>query len=316
MPDTHAPPPAPWTPVRRARNGSVELAFEELAEGRGGEPLLLVNGLGAGRGWLPDGLCRRLAAVGFAVARFDPRDAGESTHLPPTATGNPLAALLRRRGAAYTAEDMTDDVVAVQDALGWRSAHLVGMSLGGAVAQRTALRHPSRVRTLTSVSAIPGDAAGLGALRHIRLGRLARFARLRFPDTPEGHVAAGVAVARLLASPTHPFDERAARATAERLADSGLHDRKAQSRQIGARWHGPPISAVPVPTLVLHGTDDPLIRPTGGEHTAARIPGARLVTLPGVGHELPARAWETVVGEIHHLAASAGARLRAHPAAD
>ena len=299
-----------WTPVGWAENGEVRLAYDQLADGEGGEggePLLLITGLGACRLWLPDGLCQVLAAQGFAVARYDPRDAGQSTHLPPTATRNPLAALFGRRGEAYTAEDMADDAIAVMDALGWRSAHLFGQSLGGAVAQRVAVRHPDRVRTLTSMSAIPGDAAGLQALRYVRLRTLARFARLKFPDTAEGDVAAGVAVARLLASPARPFDERAARESAVRIADNGIRDPQAQSRQIGAQWHGPDIEAIRVPTLVLHGADDPLIRPSGGRRTAGRIPGARGVTLAGVGHDLPEEQWEAIATEIRRLADGPGA---------
>ncbi|MEV0601601.1 alpha/beta hydrolase [Streptomyces sp. NPDC050315] len=288
-------PTNPWSPVRWAENGPVRLAFDQLAEGADGEPLLLVTGLGVNRLWVPDGLCRLLAAQGFAVARYDQRDGGESTHLPPAAAGNPLSALFGRRGEAYTAEDMADDAVAVMNALGWRSAHLLGVSLGGAVAQRVALRHPDRVRTLTTMAAVPADVSGLRTLRYIGKRTLAKFARLRFPDTREGAVAAGLGVSRLLASPHRPFDERAAREAAERNADSGMHDRQAQSRQIGAQWHGPPISTIARPTLVLHGADDPLIKPTAARAIASRIPGARLVLLPGVGHELPEHAWDGLV---------------------
>ncbi|MFJ6698329.1 alpha/beta fold hydrolase [Streptomyces sp. NPDC091272] len=291
-----------WSPVRRAVNGSVRLAYDQLVENTGGEPLLVATGLGANRHWVPDGLCRMLAARGFAVARYDQRDGGDSTHLPPGAVRNPVSALFTGRGDAYSAEDMADDAAAVLDALGWRSAHLLGVSLGGAVVQRVALRHPGRVRTLTTMAAVPGDISGLRTLRHVRVGTVAKFARLRFPDTAEGGVAAGVAVSRLVASPRHPFDERAAREAAERGADGGLHDREAQARQIGAQWHGPPISAIARPTLVLHGADDPLIRPTAARAIATRVPGARLVLLPGVGHEFPERAWPDVTGEIRALA--------------
>lgn len=93
------------------------------------------------------------------MARYDQRDGGESTHLPHTSARTPVSALLARGAPAYTAEDVADDAVAVMDALGWPSAHLVGVSLGGAVAQRVALRHPGRVRTLTSVAAVPGTSA-------------------------------------------------------------------------------------------------------------------------------------------------------------
>ncbi|MEU8893873.1 alpha/beta hydrolase [Streptomyces sp. NPDC048442] len=296
------PPIHPWGPVRWAENGIVKLAFDRFTEGADGEPLLLATGLGANRHWIPDGLCHLLAAQGFAVARYDQRDGGESTHLPPTAARNPLSALFAKRGEAYTAEDMADDAAAVMDALGWPSAHLLGVSLGGAVAQRVALRHPERVRTLTTMAAVPGDVSGLRTMRFIRMRTLAKFARLTFPDTPEGAVEAGLAVSRLLASPNRSFDERAGRAAAERNADSGMHDQQAQSRQIGAQWHGPPISSVARPTLVLHGADDPLIKPAAGRAIASRIPGARLVLLPEVGHEFPERAWESVAAEIRALA--------------
>lgn len=290
-----------WTPTRCARHGNVELAFDALADTDGGEPLLLIMGLGVSRAWWPDGLCRTLAEYGFAVARYDQRDAGESTHLPPTKTRLPATALLARRGEAYTAEDMADDAVAVLDTLGWKSAHLLGMSLGGAVAQRVAVRHPDRVRTLTSMSAVPGDAAGLRTLRYIHLPALARLTRMTFPDTQEGHIQAGLAIARFCASPGYPFDEREARARAERLADAGTGDTHAQSRQIGAQWHGPAINTITAPTLVLHGQDDPLIRPRAASAIASRIPGARLVTLPGVGHDIPAPVWHTVAAEIRAL---------------
>ncbi|MFD9593963.1 alpha/beta fold hydrolase [Kitasatospora sp. NPDC059973] len=292
----------PWTPVRFAENGPVKLAYDRLTEGTGGEPLLLMTGLGVNRLWIPDGLCHLLADAGFAVARYDQRDGGESTHLPPAATRNPVSALFRKRGEAYTAEDMADDAIAVMDALGWESAHLLGVSLGGAIAQRVALRHPDRVRTVTTMSAVPGDVAGLRTMRFIRMGTLAKFAKLKFPATREGAIAASVEVSRLLASPARPFDEHAAREAAERTADAGVHDQQAQSRQIGAQWHGGPISRIQRPTLVLHGADDPLIKPAAATAIASRIPNARKLLLLEVGHELPEPVWHTIVGEIRALA--------------
>lgn len=294
-----------WTPTRWTENGKVRLAYDRLATGGDGEPLLLVMGLGAARQWIPDGLCHVLAERGFAVARYDQRDGGQSTHLPPTSTRSPFVALFGRRGDAYTAEDMTDDATAVMDDLGWESAHLFGMSLGGAIVQRIAIRHPERVRTLTSMSAVPGDAKGLATLRYLRPGTLAKLSRMKFPATPEGTVEAGVALARSLASPGYPFDERTARATAERIADTGIRDAEAQSRQIGAQWHGPAISTITQPTLVLHGDGDPLIRTSAARVTAARIPGARLVTLPGVGHDLPQPVWDEIATRIRELADTA-----------
>lgn len=302
--------PQLWTPTRWARNRNVRPAFDTWADTDEGEPLLLLMGLGASRAWWPDGLCRTLSEHGFAVARYDRRDAGESTHLPPTKTRLPVTALLRRRGEAYTAEDMADDAVAVLDSLGWGSTHLSGMSLGGAVAQRVAVRHPDRVRTLTSMSAVPGDATGLRTLRHIHVPALAKLSRLSFPDTKEGAIQVNLAISRFCASPGHPFDEQQACAQAERLADVGALDTRAQSRQIGAQRHGPAISTITAPTLVLHGQDDPLLRPRAATAIASRIPGARLVNLPGVGHDIPEPVWHTVAEEVRALVEASAGRAR------
>ncbi|MFF2808276.1 alpha/beta fold hydrolase [Streptomyces sp. NPDC058000] len=290
-----------WSPTQWASNGEVRLAYDRLPPDDG-EPLLLVTGLGVARHWWPTGLAQALAAQGFTLARYDQRDAGESTHLPPTASTGPITALLRRRGDTYTAEDMTDDAIAVLDALGWDSAHLFGQSLGGAVAQRIALRHPRRIRTLTSVSAVPGDNAGLATLRHIRLRTLAQLARMGRSRTLEGHIEVGVALARLLHSPAHPFDEPAIRAMLADTPDPGVRDARSQSRQIGAQWNGPAIGRITAPTLVLHGLDDPLVKPSAGRTVAARIPGARFVPLPGVGHDLPEPVWEDVAHHVRQLA--------------
>ncbi|MGA5472361.1 alpha/beta fold hydrolase [Streptomyces arboris] len=245
-------------------------------------------------------------------SRVRPRSA---TRLPKRAArGNPFAALASGRGAAYAAEDMADDAVAVMDALGWESAHLFGHSLGGVVAQRVALRHPDRVRTLTSSAALPSDAGGLGAFRHLRLATLAKFARIKPARDREERIAAGLAVARLCASPGYPFDEADAleRITAD--VDTGIADPDAQSRQIGARWSGSALAGLRTPTLVLHGTDDPLLKPSAGRATAAAIPGAHLVLQPGVGHDIPRERHAAVAAEVRALAdRAAGARADDRP---
>ena len=287
--------------TRYARNGDAGIAFEELG-GAGGEPLLMVMGLGVSRFWWPPGLVAELIGHGFHVAAYDQRDAGESTHFPATGVGSPIAAALRRRSVAYTAEDMTDDAVAVIDALGWDSAHLFGHSMGGQIVQRTALRHRRRVRSITSSASLPSDTGGLGAARYVHLGLVARMARLRFPEGRDGDIALGLALARLVASPGYPFDEAEVRARIERDRVSGVRDTAAQSRQVGAKWHGGRLSELRVPALVLHGERDPLLRPAAARRTAAAIDGARLVLLPGVGHDLPAAVWPQVAGEVKALA--------------
>lgn len=289
-----------WTPTRYARNGEVEIAYDRLA-GSDGDPLLLVMGLGVSRFWWPAGLCQELATTGFAVARYDQRDAGQSTRMPDTGRSNPFAALARKRGA-YSSEDMTDDAIAVLDALGWSQAHILGASLGGVIAQRIALRHPGRVLSVTSAMAMPSDVSGIGGGRYVRFGLLAKLARVKFPEGREGDIALSLMLAREVASPAYPFDEGAAREWIEREADSGPRDTKAQSRQVGARWHGPKLRDLRKPVLVLHGDKDPILRVSAARATAKAIDGARLVILPGVGHDLPAPLWPVIADEVRQNA--------------
>ncbi|MFJ2958885.1 alpha/beta fold hydrolase [Streptomyces sp. NPDC087270] len=286
--------------TRYAHNGEIRIAFEDLG-GAGGDPLLLVMGLGTSRFWWPDGLVDELLGRGFHVVAYDQRDAGESTHLPDRRAGSPFKALLRRDAPAYGAEDLADDAVAVLDALGWQSAHLFGHSMGGLVAQRTAIRHPKRVLSLITSSAVPSDAKGLNVLRYVRLSLLPRFSRLHHPDTPQGNLDLAVAVARLLAAPDRHIDEHDVREFVDKEAAhqvTSFRDAKAQSRQIGAKWHGGPLAGITAPTLVLHGERDPLLRTSAARAIAAAVPTARLRVVPGVGHFLFRADWSTYADEL------------------
>jgi pimeloyl-ACP methyl ester carboxylesterase len=293
----------PWAPTQYAVNAGVQIAYDQLAGSSGDarDPLLLVMGLAVSRFWWPAGLARAFADQGFAVARYDQRDAGQSTRMPDTGHANPFLALARRRGG-YSCEDMADDAVAVLDALGWERAHVFGASLGGIIAQRIALRHPDRVLSVVSAMAMPSDAVGVKAGRYIRFGTLARLARIKVPEGSEGDIQLSLMLARAVASPAYPFDETAAREWIEREIDSGPRDTKAQSRQVGAPWHGPKLREMRRPVLVLHGGRDPILRVSAARATAKSIPGARLVILPGVGHDLPAPLWPTVAREVRRLA--------------
>src|ERR1035438_9025578 len=257
-----------WTPTQYARNGAVEIAYDRLA-GSEGDPLLLVMGLAVSRFWWPAGLGQAFADRRFAVARYDQRDAGQSTRMPDMGGSNPFAALARKRGA-YTCEDMTDDAV--------------------------------------SAMAMPSDVSGIGGGRYVRFGLLAKLARAKFPEGREGDIQLSLMLARAVASPAYPFDEDAAREWIERAADSGPRDTRAQSRQVGAPWHGRKLRELQMPVLVLHGDRDPILRVSAARATAKAIDGARLVVLPGVGHDLPAPLWPAIASEVRQLADQSRAR--------
>jgi pimeloyl-ACP methyl ester carboxylesterase len=278
----------------RAQHGEVSLAYERLGSDDG-EPLLLVMGLGTQMLLWPDEFCAALVNCGFAVARFDNRDAGESTHFTHAGAPSLLGILTRRVAVArYHLADMADDAIAVLDALGWASAHIVGVSLGGMIAQTVAIRHPERVRSLTSIASTPSPRIG-----RPRLGVLSVFGG-REVYSREAAGERTVKVFRAIGSPGHPRDEGWLREVGRRAYDRG-HDPAGARRQLAAivasEDRRPGLAGIRVPTLVLHGEADPLVRPSGGRATAAAIPGARLVMYPGMGHDLP-QAWPDIVEEI------------------
>lgn len=282
-----------------ARNGDVKIAYERFGP-PDGEPLLLVMGLTFQMIWWPDEFCRQLAERGFAVARFDNRDAGLSTHFtsPPRTTIETL--LGRGGGPAYRADDMADDAVAVMDALGWESAHLFGESLGATLAQLVAIRHPDRVRSL--VSAMAGGTGGaISNLRNLKIGTLLRLARKRYDDTREGGVQRLVDTYLIMCSTAYPTDEEWVRRTAEESWDRD-HDPGATHRQLAASRTGGDIRAqlrrLRVPTLVIHGQDDPWIRLRAAHTLTRTIPDARLITYPDMGHEFPQHLWATITRDV------------------
>lgn len=288
---------AEWTATAFTENAGVRIAYDRLV-GSAGDPLLLVMGLGTARFWWPPGLCRAFADRGFEVVRYDQRDAGESTRMPDVTTGNPFVALFGKKGDAYSAEDMTDDAMAVLDALGWSHSHIFGHSMGGTLAQRIGLQHPDRVLSVVSSAAVPSDVNGLAVMRYLRFGLLAKLARTKFPESREGDIQASLAVARGVASKTYPFDEQRAREWIGQQVDSGPRDTKAQSRQIGAQWHGPMLPQMTVPVLVLAGDEDPIVRVSAGRETAQRIPGATFMLLRGAGHDIPEPFWGQVADAV------------------
>lgn len=240
--------------------------------------------------------------------------AAGSGNVPQTG-GLPLR--VRPRGGQFVLDEqrrqgVQDDAVAVMDAVGWDRAHVFGHPMGGPVAQRTAIRHPHRVLSLTTSSAVPSDAAsGPVVLRYVRPATLVRLARLRHPRTPEGNVAPALDIARILAATGQQVSEHEVRDfVAQEAAHQvdGFRDQQTQSRQIGARWHGGTLARIAAPTSVLHGEQDPLLRMTAAHDIAAAVPGARLTPLPGLGHFLTRNAWAAYATEVRAPAAGDGSR--------
>jgi pimeloyl-ACP methyl ester carboxylesterase len=251
---------------------------------------------------------RRLVQSGFQVARFDNRDSGESTHLDQS--GTPNARRVRRHPdtAPYRLEDVADDATAVLDAVGWASAHVVGHSMGGMIAQTLAIRHPDRVRSLTCISAAPSP--DIGRMKPVTMLRLLRAnpavligRRPRGPDEAAERLVRGH---RVIGSPGYPLDETWLRTIGRLMYCRGGFDSAARTRQgaaiLASGDRRPGLAALHIPTLVLHGQADPMIRPDGGHATAAAIADATLVLLPGMGHDLPKALWPTIISHIRDIA--------------
>lgn len=289
------------------RNGDVEIAYETFGT-PGGEPLLLIGGLGVPMLIWREEFCERLVERGFHVARFDNRDSGLSTHFSAAGRPRRLAMLLQPASAAvYGAGDMAGDAEAVMDALGWSAAHAVGTSMGGLIAQVLAARRPDRVRTLTSISSYPDPR--VGRPRPATLLKVLRAADPRKVKNRDGMAEYLVVLAQVTGSPAYPADEETLRDLGRRCYDRGGYDTAAVQRQTAAVAASgdrrAELARIDVPTLVLHGEEDRMVRPVAGRATANAIPGARLVTYPGMGHDLPAGLWPTITDEIAKLAETA-----------
>ncbi len=287
------------------RNG-IHLCYERI--GSAGDPLLLMTGLAADKHYWHDDFCATLAENRFHVARFDNRDAGRSTHLDGARAPSRRTARRDPGAAPYRLEDMAEDAVAVLDALGWASAHIVGHSLGAMVAQTLAIGMPTRVRSLTCISATPSpDIGRLTVTTMLRLSRAVPGVLSRKP--PRGPAEAGdrlVRQHRVIGSPGYPIDEGWLRDLGEMMYVRGGFDPAARARQAAAMMAGadrrPDLAKLRIPAVILHGEDDPLIRPDGGRALAAAIPDSTLALVPGMGHDLPKPLWPSIVQQIRTVA--------------
>jgi pimeloyl-ACP methyl ester carboxylesterase len=279
-----------------ARVGEVELCYETFGSPEA-PPMLLVMGLGAQMLLWDEGLCQRLADNGFWVIRYDNRDVGRSTilrHLPaPT-----MAQFLRRDpgAAGYTLADMAADAVGLLDHLQIEAAHVVGVSMGGMIAQLMAINHPRRVLSLVSIMSSTGSRR-VGRTHPMLYTRLLR--RPRFDRT--AYIEDFLATYRIIGSRRYPADPERRRALAARCYDRGYHPAGA-SRQLAAIVAAPDrtssLAGVTVPTTVIHGDADALMDVSGGRATAHAIPDARLVVIPAMAHDMPPVLWPPIIEAI------------------
>lgn len=266
-----------------ARNGEYELYYETNGDSSN-DPLLLVNGFTRQCVGFPQALLDAFVDAGFYVMRFDNREVGLSTKSAP--------------GTRYTLSDMAADAIAVLDALGVERAHVWGMSMGGMIAQTITIEHPTRVKSLTSVMSGPGDGSSGGATP-AALEALMTPA----PEEREACIDHRVKTSRVICGPHMNEEWERIRAGIE--YDRCFHPQGAALQMQAIRTSPDRTGAlrgVRVPTTVIHGKLDPLIQVSGGEATAAAIPGARLVVLDEMAHDLPEPDWPTFVAELELLA--------------
>jgi len=269
---------------RTSANG-IDVTYETRGD-PAAPTLLAIHGLGAQMTDWPPGFLDGFVAQGFHVVTFDNRDQGESTWLDDAATPD-LGALLGDPTVPvpYRIADMAADAAGLLDALGIDRAHILGVSMGGMIAQQFVIDHPQRSVTLTSIMSTPNPSVGSPTPE--------AMAALLVPPA-EGRDAAieqSVAGSRVIGSPGFPFDEAGHRERAALHYDRGYHP-EGTARQLAAILASPDrtggLRGVGVPTLVVHGAEDPLVTLPGGEATAAAVPGAELWVVEGMGHDLPA----------------------------
>ena len=296
-----------------ASAGDVELCYETF--GDPGDPaVLLIMGLGTQMiAWHED-FCGELVGRGFFVIRYDNRDCGRSTRFDNVPPPSALELALRRpRHLAYTLGDMADDGAHLLDHLDIEAAHVVGASMGGMIAQLLAARHRERVLSLVSIMSSTGSRwSGQPAPRVLPV--------LLAPPAAgkEAYVERIVRVFNLVGSPGFPRDEQEIREVAALSYDrgvsaAGLGRQLAAIIESGSRMVD--LRRIEAPTLVIHGTKDRLVKPSGGKATAKAIPGAELLMIDGMGHDLPRQAWPQIVDGIVRTAERSGAAAPSSAAA-
>lgn len=282
-------------------NTGLEICYEDYGD-PAHDVILLVMGLGAQLTLWPDELVTALVGEGFRVIRYDNRDIGLSHKVEGARAPSLAVQVLRKKigfpaRVPYTLTDMARDGIGVLDALGIESAHVVGASMGGMIAQLMAVHHGNRLRSMTSIMSTTGHGKLPQAEKH---AMEALIAPLKGMDE-ESLVAHGLNIARNIGSPGFPFDpeqqrERVLKNIRRSVYPAGLPRQLAAIIDDGCRRSR--LASVRTPTLVLHGEDDPLVKVEAGEDTARHISGARLVTIPGWGHDIPVPLVDRLAHEI------------------
>jgi pimeloyl-ACP methyl ester carboxylesterase len=283
--------------------GGIRLCYETF--GDPAEPaLLLIMGLGTQMVAWHEDFCAQLVSEGFHVIRYDNRDIGRSTHLEGAPTPTIRQLVMRRPPAAYLLEDMADDAARLLDHLGIEHAHVVGASMGGMIAQTLAATRPQRVLSLASImSTTGGRRVGQPAYRVLPI-----FLK-QAPKEREAFIDHTVTLFETIGSRGIERDDDELREVAGLMFDRGL-DPRGTSRQLAAIIASgnrtKALHHITAPTVVIHGTADRLVRPSGGRATAKAIPGAKLVKVEGMGHDLPRPLWDQIVPAIVDNARRAG----------
>jgi pimeloyl-ACP methyl ester carboxylesterase len=285
---------------RVAANG-IQIEYETFGN-PSGRPLLLVIGLGGQMIQWDDDLCKDLAEHGHYVIRFDNRDVGLSTKFEEAGVPN-LTEIFgkimqgEKIEPPYTLEDMADDAVGLLDTLGIPKAHICGMSMGGMIAQTIAIRHPSRILSLVSIYSTSGNPKVPQPKPEV-IGMLIAPP----PNEREANIEHMLGVFKTIAGPGFPLDEEWTRKIMAESYDRCFYPQGVVRQLVAILTQvnrAPALASVKAPTLVVHGTDDPLVSVEGGRDTAKAIPGARLMLIEGMGHDLPhGGAWPQIVKAI------------------
>jgi pimeloyl-ACP methyl ester carboxylesterase len=290
-----------------AASNGIELAYQTFGDAE--DPaLLLIMGLGAQLIHWQEEFCEMLAGRGYHVIRFDNRDVGHSTKMNDAPVPD-LAAVATGdlSGATYTLDDMADDATGLLDHLGIDAAHVAGASMGGMVAQTMAVRHPRRVLSLCSIMSTTGNRT-VGQAMPQALSVLLTPA----PPDRDGYIDFHIKAFKAIGSPGFPFDEEFLRWRAGETYDRSYYPDGFKRQLLAIFASGDRTEAlaqISAPTVVIHGSEDPLITVSGGEATARAVPGAELLVIPGMGHDLPRGVWEQIIDAITANARRAGSAV-------